>query len=314
MREAELLQSIIERSRSTLKPPPGAPLDRVRVGPGDDLAVLAEVSGSLLLGVDQVVDGLHVNAKTTPWNVIGSKAVRRSVSDIAAMAGMPIASVISLVLPQDATKVQFDALHDGLVESAQACDVPLVGGDIAVHLSPGPLTISVTVLARAPEGGAVLRSGGRVGDRVWVSGELGRTLDPDGGGAHLFFEPRVSVARALHGQLGEDLHAMIDLSDGLGRDGARLAKASGCTARLRAIDLPCARAASWQEALCDGEDYELLAAVSPEVDLPASVDGVQLTCIGVLEHPHQAGGCLLERPDGTVHCADEDGWDHRGDV
>jgi thiamine-monophosphate kinase len=267
----------------------------------------------LLVTVDQVIDGVHVTASTTNWADIGTKAVHRSVSDIAAMAGRPVASVISVALPIDATREQFDALRVALGEAAAQCHAPLVGGDIAVHASSstaGPLSISVTVLGVPSEGGAVLRSGGCVGDAVWVTGELGRTLDVDGQGHHLHFAPRVDVALALHDLLGTRLHAMMDISDGLGRDGARLAEASNCTMQVTADALPCRGTATWQQAIVDGEDYELLFACDPSEALPAALCNVSLTHIGTLTAVDARGAMLVRCTNGEVCCGDDLGWDH----
>lgn len=281
------------------------------VGPGDDCAVIKPAGmGPLLVGVDQVVDGLHVCAATMCWADIAAKAVHRSVSDVAAMAGRPVASVISVALPRDAEPSAFESLRVAFGEAAVGCGAPLVGGDIAVHRGDGPLTISVTVLGLPPAGGAVLRSGGCVGDRVWTTGVLGRTLDADGGGHHLHFVPRVDVAIALHEALGSGLHAMIDISDGLGRDGARLAEASGCTMHVQARAIPCRDGAPWQATMRDGEDYELLFACPRDAAVPAVLCGVALTCIGELGASDARGAMLIHVEGGEVAPGDEAGWDH----
>lgn len=322
MREQDLLKAILS------DPPPissqdcrgGAGGVEVVTGPGDDCAVIKPAGmGPLLVTVDQVIDGLHVTAASTPWNVIGHKAVRRSVSDIAAMAGQPLASVISVVLPGDAQHEQCELLRKALGEAAAACGAPLVGGDIAVHRhnaagaegeGAGPLTLSVTVLGVPTQRGPVLRSGGIVGDRVWTTGVLGRTLDADGGGHHLHIVPRVDVALALHEAIGESLHAMIDISDGLGRDGARLAEASRCTMQVRAADVPRRNGATWQEALHDGEDYELLCAIACDAEVPPTLCGVPMTCVGELIASDNRGDMLVVLNDGEVVCGDDAGWDH----
>ena len=270
--------------------------------------------GPLLVTVDQVIDGLHVTGASTPWDVIGHKAVRRAISDIAAMAGRPIASVISVVLPNDAEHGQCELLRRALGEAAAACGAPLVGGDIAVHepnaAAAGPLTLSVTILGAPTERGAVLRSGGVVGDHVWTTGELGQTLDADGGGHHLHFVPRVDVALALHEALGDALHAMIDISDGLGRDGARLAQASCCTMQVHAERVPCRKGATWKQALGDGEDYELLFAVARDAEVPPALCGVPMTCVGELVARDDRGAMLVVLEDDLIVCGDDAGWDH----
>lgn len=322
MRESDVLDAI-------LRDPPPVPLPTgavgeaacvVEVGPGDDLALLRLVGGELLMvGVDQLVDGVHVHADSTPWEVIARKAVARCVSDVAAMAGAPLASVISVVLPADCCWEDSEALRIGLGASAAEFGAPLVGGDISMHRGSkdtddvgGPLTIAVTVLAVPPPGGAVLRSGARVGDRVFVSGALGGAWRPDGTGHHLSFTPRVELGQAIKATFGSSLHAMMDISDGLGKDASRIGVASGVVIVLQAVDVPCRTPeTSWSSALSDGEDYELLFCVDERCDVPAVLEEVALTCVGVVEAIGDgSSGAHVCTPVGDVLDASRDGWDH----
>src|SRR5690606_22520794 len=127
------------------------------------------------------------------------------------------------------------------------------------HADPShPLVCSVTVLAEPALGREVARrSGAKVGDVIYVTGSLGGSLEPGGGGRHLTFTPRIAEALLLAEQLGGRLHAMIDISDGLGRDAAHMAEQSGVRLLLHADRIPLNEGADWRRAVSDGEDYEL---------------------------------------------------------
>jgi thiamine-monophosphate kinase len=241
-------------------------------GPGDDLAVMDFHGHSLLMGVDQVIEGVHFVPGTAP-EAIGRKAVTRNISDVAAMACRPVATLASCVLPMDVSPGFAERLVDAVRRTAQQFNAPLVGGDTALHRNPGPLTLSVTVLAEplSPTRAPVLRSTAKADDRLFVTGLLGGSLRPDGLGRHLDFEPRVDEAEALATTLGESLHAMMDLSDGLAQDAARMALASGLQAVIDAAALPCSPGCGWRNAMGDGEDYELFLAVGGGRAVPTHV-------------------------------------------
>jgi thiamine-monophosphate kinase len=306
--ESDVLKMISQRIRTDDA--------RVLLGPGDDLAHVAVDGNSLLAGVDQVIDGLHVLADRVSWDRIGIKAVHRAVSDIAAMAGEPLATLASVVLPAGATESDVDALCRGLHEAASKCRAPLVGGDVAIHRhDEHPLSVSVTVLATPVAPGPVHRSGACVGDLLVVTGVLGGSLLANGDGPHLDFIPRVPEAIWLHSHYGDHLHAMIDISDGLGRDTGRLAEASGLVAVIEAALIPCRGTASVEHALRDGEDYELLMAISPECEIVPRIpvaQGCPLRVIGRFEqgdddtHPR----VRLIGPGGDERDATTFGWDH----
>ena len=309
VQESDVLKLIQERAQ-TQDP-------RVILGPGDDLAAIRSPAGVLLAGVDQIVDGLHVLADRVPWNRIGQKAVHRSVSDIAAMAGSPLATLASVVLPAGTPTANVELLCAGLHETAEAVGAPLVGGDIAIHLSKDhPLTISVTVLGEASKHGPIERGGAKAGDHLYVTGTLGGSLMPDGTGHHLDFRPRVAEAIELLGALGNDLNAMIDISDGLGRDAGRVASASGLQVRIDTATVPCRVGATIEDALRDGEDYELLCAVAPDAAVPADLGTGDLRCpltlIGVFAAMPDSDTrrVLLEHPDGNCTDGTHLGWDH----
>jgi thiamine-monophosphate kinase len=179
------------------------------------------------------------------------------VSDIAAMAGTPLWSVVSLGVPGSASVKDLDELYRGMDSVAKTFGVKLVGGDTN---RSGKWTVSVALIGEAEKGKAVPRSGGRAGDWIFVSGRLGGSYDSK---KHLLFTPRVKEARWLAKNFR--LHAMMDLSDGLASDIHRIAEESGAGAVIQEAALPLsAHARSRRAALCDGEDFELLFTLSPE--------------------------------------------------
>ncbi len=187
-----------------------------------------------------------------------------NLSDIAAMAGVPVAAVVSVGLPRQGGRALAEELYLGLREMADAFGVAIIGGD--TNSWDGPLVINVTLLGEATPRGAVRRSGARVGDWLLVTGPLGGSIL----GKHLDFTPRVREALLLHQQA--DLHALIDISDGLAADLGHLCDESRCGAVLRAESIPLTPEAQrmndgrspLEHGLGDGEDFELIAAVSPE--------------------------------------------------
>jgi len=258
---------------------------RVLVGPGDDLALLDFHGHGLLAGVDQVVEGVHFSVGTTP-EAIGHKAVARNISDVAGMAGRPIATLASCVLPMQASAEFAMRLVESIRRTALHFNAPLIGGDTAVHRGDGPLTVSVTVLAEPISLALppILRSGGHANDKLFVTGKLGGSLLADGTGRHLDFTPRLDEAESLICSLGGDLHAMMDISDGLAQDAMRLAQASDMQAVIDAASLPCWPGCGWQQAMCDGEDYELLFAASPTRTIPSVIGRgrTPISCVGIL--------------------------------
>lgn len=283
--EGELLDLIRQRSGGlSLR---GADLI---VGPGDDCAVARVADQTLLITVDQLVEGRHYEA-TTPLDHVARKAVARSVSDIAAMGGEPVWSTATGLLPKDFEHA--DGLFGAMKRWSEHWGCPLIGGDIA--FGPGPLVLTVTVVGRMPDGRSpVLRSGAKPGDIVSLSGAVGGSL---ASGRHLRFEPRLAQG-ATAAQLGA--HAMIDLSDGLGLDAHRVALASGVRLEIDAQAVPMhPDAGAWPEAFAAGEDYELLVCAG------APIEG--FTPIGrVLAG--EPGAVVID--GGTVHSAAKMGWDH----
>jgi thiamine-monophosphate kinase len=266
----------------------------VMVGAGDDCAVLdcGAPDRHQLFKTDAVVEGVHFLPETPPEK-IGRKALARCLSDIAAMAGTPTAAVITLGLPSGFDLLRIEAIYAGMSELASSNGVALVGGETTT--SPGAFFINVALIGSVAKGRAVLRSGARVGDALFVSGELGGSIE----GRHLDFEPRLAEARWLVENFS--IHSMIDLSDGLAGDLPHMLVASRVPgAELHKRALPVSRVAKLRAkegdtakpavaaALTDGEDFELLFTVAP-ADAVRLLDAwkerfpeVRLSCIGKL--------------------------------
>jgi thiamine-monophosphate kinase len=246
--------------------------ERVLLGPGDDTAIVRWPSeANCLITTDMLLEGSCFRlAETHPGapgagtaRQIGRKAIAVNLSDIAAMAGVPVAAVVSVGLPRRGGRALAEELYLGLREMADAFATAIVGGD--TNSWDGPLVINVALLGETTERGAVRRKGARAGDMLMVTGPLGGSLL----GKHLDFTPRVREALALHAIV--DLHAAIDISDGLAADVTHLCVESVCGAVLYADAIPIADAARAMEdertplehALGDGEDFELVFAVAP---------------------------------------------------
>ena len=227
----------------------------VRVGIGDDAAVLDGPSGSrLLFASDMLVEGVHFTRRDVPARRIGWKALACNVSDIAAMGGIPRWAVVSLGVPP-ATPVRFvEELYDGLARCARRFGMAVVGGDT---VRAPQVVVDVAILGTVSPNRLTLRSGSRVGDVLFVTGRLGGSLKS---GRHARFVPRLREAQALTRRVR--VHAMMDLSDGLAADLWQMSRASRVVLRVDATRIPVARAAGTvHHALMGGEDFELLFAV-----------------------------------------------------
>lgn len=309
MREFDLIKTIIAAN--------GALPDSVTIPPGDDMAGVRLGDRELLVAVDQVIEKVHFDLKSATLAQVGRKAVTRNLSDVAAMAGKPVAAVASLALRHGMSEADAQSLLKALQETGAAYHCPLIGGDTGTH--DGPLMISLTVLAEPDGVEPVTRQGSQAGDAIYVTGELGGSLHAyEGKVQHLDFEPRVALARVLAGEEATRPAAMIDLSDGLARDLPHLLSPMGLGAEIKARSLPISPVArqyalrdarpGWLHAVADGEDYELLFAARPDIEMPEAVDGVPITRIGtVVEKP---GLILLEA--GERIPLDGLGWEHHG--
>ncbi len=238
----------------------------LRVGIGDDGAVVRPRAASdSVVTVDMLADGTHFQVEQDDIRQVGYKVLAVNLSDLAAMAARPESVVVALMLPRKGGLTLAKKLFEGLLPLAEEFGVAVAGGD--TNSWQGPLVVSVTATGLVTERGPLLRSGARAGDEILVTGTLGGSRL----GRHLRFEPRVREALALHGQY--ELHAGIDISDGLALDLTRMARASACGAVVDVPSIPLAQAAremaladgrpAWEHALADGEDFELLLAVPP---------------------------------------------------
>lgn len=230
----------------------------VLLGAGDDCAVVScpQQDNLLLLKTDCVVEGTHFTA-TCPPALIGWKAMARPLSDFAAMSGVPQFSLVTLIVPVERTLDWTKKLYRGLEKAARAFHVAIVGGETSNI--KGPAVISVGLSGFVERSRWVSRGGGKAKDELLVTGRLGGSLR----GRHLKFRPRIEEARWLTEHF--PIHAMMDLSDGLGADLPRLARASGVGFEVDEEAVPRQRGCGVRHAIGDGEDYELLFAVSPAV-------------------------------------------------
>ncbi len=292
MNESHLLNLIESRSRGLVLA--GAEL---LVGPGDDAAVVRTSSGDrLVLTVDQLVEGRHYEVGTS-LDLVARKAVARSVSDVAAMGAVPVWAMATGLLPERFAKA--DELFAAMHRWANLFGCPLIGGDIAA--GPGPMALTVTVCGRMEVGHEPkLRSGAKAGDEIWITGPVGNSL---ASGWHLNFEPRVDVGRCASAIAG--VHAMIDLSDGLGRDAGRVGKGSGVTLEIDAAKIPLRQGASdWRTAIGDGEDYELLVMGK---GLAGKLEGL-IGPIGVVREG-EPGAAVIDETGQRLDVSGL-GWDH----
>jgi len=312
--EKSLIQGIRRAVRASGK--------SVRVGIGDDCAVLRPPRGhEILVTTDFTLEGIHFRREWHSPEVVGRRCLTRGLSDIAAMGGEPLAVFLSVALPGKFPQKWVDGFMRGLLALARECSAPLAGGDTAQ--SPQGILADIVVLGTVPKGTAVLRSGARPGDRVYVTGELG------GGAAALkdFFAgrkphaqdfprhfhpvPRLAVGEFLRSR--EIATGMIDLSDGLSTDLGHICKESGVGAEIVADDIPRARVGRERErvdltlALHGGEDYELLFTAPARKRVPASIAGVSVTAIGCIT---RAKRVVLRGSTGAIQALKPQGWEH----
>jgi thiamine-monophosphate kinase len=312
--EAEFIRWLCERVPSHASLP---------LGLGDDAAVLSLAGRSdIVITTDLLSDGVDFDLAAVSPRLVGRKALAVNLSDLAAMAARPLAAVVSIALPRSGASSQLPLdlaklIYDGLLSLAVEFGVALAGGDTNTH--DGSLVISVTALGALTERGPLTRRGGRVGDKLLVTGTLGGSIL----GHHFDFTPRIREALLLHERY--ELHAGMDISDGLALDLSRLAAESGCGAVIQTDHLPISDAArqlargesaidveqaAVRHALGDGEDFELLLAV-PSTAADAILRDQPLecpiTCVGELV----AGEGLWQQTTRSARIPLEPtGWQH----
>ncbi len=269
----------------------------VVAGAGDDCAVLdLGVPGRyVLFKTDAVVEDIHFTRETRPEQ-IGHKALGRCLSDIAAMGGCPTAALITIALPAKFDVPFVEGVYAGINALALRYGVAIAGGETTTN--PDRLLISVAMIGTIEQTRCVRRTGARPGDAIFVTGELGGSLS----GKHLDFEPRVAQGQWLTGNF--EIHAMIDISDGLGGDLRHVLRSSSVGAELLSASIPISRDAKLKArtessakppllaALTDGEDFELLFTVASTDAVPVldawkrQFPDLKLTCIGrITESP-----------------------------
>src|SRR5579863_284467 len=277
------------------------------LGIGDDCALLEHrPDEQIAVTTDLSIQDRHFRLEWHPPESVGHRALARGLSDLAAMGARPLAAFLSLGLPRElagranpkASNSWMSRFLDGLLGLAGQYGVPLAGGDLA----ESPLAVADIVLAGAvPRGQALLRSGARPGDMLFVTGTLGgaaaalERLANGGNGRgpdaarhapdkapelvpQLFPQPRIAQGIALRRR--GLATAAIDLSDGLSSDLAHLCEESGVAAQVDAALLPVHPGATLTQALHGGEDYELLFAARPHSKVPRKIAGVKITRIG----------------------------------
>jgi thiamine-monophosphate kinase len=289
---------------------------RVRVGPGDDAAVLDD---GTVLSVDMVLEGVHFLRGWLTHEEIGYRAATAALSDLAAMAAEPIGLLVSMALT-DADRAHAEELLRGADAAAVAVGAIIIGGDLT-H-SPDRLVLDCTAVGRADR--PVLRNGARPGHRLWVTGRLGgaasavrswlRGEEAASSTRAAFVRPAARVAEARWIARHGEPSAMLDLSDGLVGDASHIAAASGVRVVIDEASVPVAAGATLEDALDGGDDYELLFTAPAghvealSTDFEAAFD-VALTRIGEVE---TGKGVRLRTRDGRILDRDVGGYRHFG--
>jgi thiamine-monophosphate kinase len=307
----------------------------VVTGIGDDCAVLRVPPGhELLVTTDFTIENVHFRREWHPPDLVGRRCLTRGLSDIAAMGGEPRAAFLSLAVAGDVPQKWVDRFLKGLLELAKEHKVPLAGGDTAQ--SEGGIQADIVVVGSAPKGKAVLRSGAKPGQQIYVTGELGGAAAdlaylakskpvgadsehfsrPFTGTSHRLSAPHARVAVGLSLRRRGLASAMIDLSDGLSTDLEHICQESHVGAEIEAEAIPRApvgpakRRVALELALHGGDDYELLFTSAAAV--PAQIAGVRVTRIG---RTVRSAGMRLIGADGKRQPLEARGWEHfRGNL
>ena len=288
----------------------------VRLGLGDDAAVLDMAEArQCAVTVDLLTDHVDFELARDDPRRVGRKALAVNLSDLAAMASRPLAAVIAVALPRHGGMELAVNLYEGLLPLAEQYNLAIAGGD--TNAWDGPLVLSITLLGQVGPRGPLRRGGARPGDQILVTGSFGGSIL----GRQFDFQPRVEEALLLHDRY--QLHAGIDVSDGLAVDLSHIAEESGCGAILQTDAVPLSEAAgqlaaklsdgstALDHALGDGEDFELILAVPPEEArrmLAEQPLGVPLSCIGQFVAER---GLWQQAGQGLPTPLAPRGWEHR---
>jgi len=284
----------------------------LEVGVGDDAAAVSLPGGGrVLFTTDMLIEGVHF-LPDTGWDLIGYKAVARTLSDLAAMAAFPCCMLAAVDFGNRRNDAECRHIVRALWRAAMEFHCPLVGGDVAA--SGRGLSITLTAVGLPGPAGVITRAGGRPGDSVCVTGELGGSLL----GRHLTFSPRIEEALQLVREV--EVHAMIDVSDGLSTDLMHLTGATGCGVVVEADCIPVspdARAQAEQSgkpalwhALNDGEDYELIFSAGPEDAQALARKGLGEARVSVIGTLTEGPEAVLVMPDGSRRELRSEGWEH----
>jgi len=324
--ESELIAKIRQRSHAT---------DDVRVGIGDDAAVIRASGRDLITCCDLMVEGVHFRREWTSAYLLGRKALAVTLSDVAAMGGVARFAMISIALSSGISSEFVDELFRGIFDLSDESDVSIIGGDTSS--SPDAIFIDTIAIGQCEPDKAVTRAGAQTDNAIYVTGSLGASafglslleqgvrlggeatlLQREALTRHFAPEPRLKFGAEI-GQSGLAT-SMIDISDGLSTDLSHILDESNCGALLRAASIPigeCVRRSTSSEdealrfALHSGEEYELLFTARPEDDdrirAVARSIGLPVTLIGeiVLEK-----GLTIER-EGRLEPVDLSGYEHR---
>src|SRR5882672_6202231 len=323
--EYSILKRILKRTAPSTKNLAGR---AVSLGIGDDAALLRPRAGyETVLTCDWFLEGTHFRRDKHPPDAVGWKCLARALSDVAAMGGVPRCFLLSLAIPGSQTGRWLDAFLGGLRRASRKFDCTLAGGDTTRRQE---ILISVTAVGEIRKARAVLRSGARAGDIIYVTGRLGEaelglrilrnSRSPVRSGSpflkkHLYPVPRLAVGQWLAAK--RLATSMMDLSDGLSTDLPRLCVASGVGAEVESEKLPVVQRSSagrgpgvdpLQLALHGGDDYELLFTVRPsQVNmLPKTFRGAPLTAIGRITEQR---GLVLLKQEGRERQLHPGGWD-----
>jgi thiamine-monophosphate kinase len=293
--------------------------ESVVTGIGDDCAVLSVPPGhELLVTTDFTIEKVHFRRDWHRPELVGRRCLTRGLSDIAAMGGEPRAAFLSLAVPGDVPQKWVDRFLKGLLDLAEEFKVPLAGGDTAQ--SAGGIQADIVVVGSVPRGKAVLRSGAKAGERIYVTGELGGSAaalarleesKPLGAEYVRHFRPQARVAVGQWLRQRGVASAMIDVSDGLSTDLEHICQESHVGAEIEGEAIPRAlvglgkKRVALELALHGGDDYELLFTSAAAI--PSEVEGVRVTRIG---RTTQSAGMRLIGADGKARRLEAAGWEH----
>jgi thiamine-monophosphate kinase len=291
-------------------------------GIGDDCAVFHSPAAlDLLVTTDFSLENIHFRREWHSPQSVGHRCLARGLSDIASMGGTPHSAFLSLALPAKLPQPWVDRFIDGLLKLARKHGVTLAGGDTSE--SPFGILADIVVLGAVPKGKAVLRSGARPGDKIYVTGVLGasaaalaclysgKKIKQAQFLRHFFPEPRVRVGQMVRQEIKPS--AMIDISDGLSTDVSHICEASGVGAEIWQSAIPratagnAARPVALEFALHGGEDYELLFTAGPRIAVPERITGVPITCVGRIIRRKQIS---LIAESGLARRLEARGWQH----